>query len=718
MLRLIGWVVVGIWIAEFSMPAAAAPPVTKQVDQVDVYHGVSIADPYRWLEADVREAPEVAQWVEAQNAHTFAWLEQVPQRAAIKARLTKLWNFEKFSTPSQIAGRIFYEKNDGLQNQYVLYMQRSADAEPEVLIDPNTWSEDGTIALGDTSISQNGKYLAYAVQEAGSDWEVWRVMEVDSKKVLADELRWLKFSGPAWTADGRGFFYARFPEPAEGAAFQDLNLNQKVYYHRLGDAQADDVLVYERPDEPEWGFGCSVTEDGRYLVITVYLGTDDRCQVYYRDLLAPYAMPAAIVGNFDHEFSFIGNDGAVFYFLTDLDAPRKRIVSLNLHDLRDVPADQRQNNAALPWREILAQQADAVEGVGLVGNQFIVETLHDAQTQVNLYSLQGRHIRNVELPGIGSANGFSGRQTDTETYYSFSSYTHPPSIYRYNLLTGESELYRQAQVDFDPSQYEVTQVFCTSQDGTRVPMFIAHKRGIKLDGANPTLLYGYGGFAISLTPTFSISRLAWMEMGGVFALANIRGGGEYGEEWHKAATKLTKQKSYDDFIAAAEWLIEQKYTSPKKLAIQGGSNGGLLVGACMTQRPDLYGACLPSVGVMDMLRFHQFTAGRYWVDDFGSADDPAEFEAIRAYSPLHNIKPRTCYPPTLVTTADTDDRVIPGHSFKFTAALQAAQECDNPILIRIETRAGHGAGTPTSKIIDELTDEWSFLVRTLGMPGS
>ncbi len=696
-------------------PSSAAPPPSKQVEQVDVYHGVSISDPYRWLEADVREVPDVANWVEAQNQYTFRWLEQIPQRGAIKERLTKLWNYEKFSTPRKVAGRIFYQKNDGLQNQYVLYMQASETAEPEVLIDPNTWSEDGTVALGGLSYSPDGRYLAYAVKEAGSDWAVWRVMEIDTRKVLDDELRWIKFNSPAWTADGSGFFYARFPAPAAGEAFQSLNLNQQVYYHRIGRPQSSDTLVFSRPDEPEWGYGCSVTEDGRYLVISVYVGTDDRCRVFYRDLLEPYAMPAPLVANFDNEFSFIGNVGTVFYFLTDLDAPRKRVVSIDLRRLAEVPDDQRHNNAALPWEEIIPQQADAIDSIGIVGHQFIVETLHDALTQVHLYGLDGRLIRQIELPGIGSAGGFGGRQNDTETFYSFSSFTVPPSIYRYDLLTGESRLYRQAQVDFDPDKYEAKQVFFQSKDGTRVPMFLAHKKGITLDGSNPTLLYGYGGFSISLSPAFSISRVAWMEMGGVFALANLRGGGEYGEEWHKAGTKLTKQNTFDDFIGAAEWLIANQYTSPKKLAIQGGSNGGLLVGACLTQRPDLYGACLPSVGVMDMLRFHQFTAGRYWVDDYGSADNPEEFQALRAYSPLHNIKPGTCYPPTLVTTADTDDRVIPGHSFKFTAALQAAQSCDNPILIRIETRAGHGAGTPTSKIIEELADEWSFLVRTLGM---
>ena len=693
----------------------AQPPVTKQVEQVDVYHGTSVADPYRWLEDDVRESEGVAQWVESQNKHTFAWLELIPQRTQINERLTELWNFEKLSTPRKIAGRIFFEKNDGLQNQFVLYVKESDDAEPRVLIDPNAWSEDGTVALGSFTVSPDARHIAYSVQEAGSDWRIWRIMEIDTGRVLEDELRWIKFNSPAWTADGLGFFYARFPEPAKDTQFQDLNLNQKVYYHRLGESQSQDVLVFERPDEPEWGYGCSVSDDGRYLIISVYIGTDDRCRVFYRDLLAPYAMPAPLVSNFENEFSILGNDGTVLYFLTDLDAPRKRIVSLDLREFAAVPESERSDNTALPWQEVIPQQEDAVTDVRIVGNQLVVETLHHAQSQVKLYALNGTPVREVELPGIGSAGGFGGKQSDTETFYSFSSFTTPPSTYRYNLLTGESELYRQAEVDFDPDQFEVEQVFCESKDGTRVPVFLSYKKGLKLDSSNPTLLYGYGGFSISLTPRFSISRLAWMEMGGVFAQANLRGGGEYGEEWHKAGTKLNKQNVFDDFIAAAEWLIEHRYTQPKKLAIQGGSNGGLLVGACLTQRPDLYGACLPSVGVMDMLRYHRFTAGRYWVDDFGSADDPEEFQALLAYSPLHNIKPDVCYPPTLVTTADTDDRVVPGHSFKFTAALQAAQSCDNPILIRIETRAGHGAGTPTSKIIEEITDEWAFLVKVLGI---
>ncbi|MCA8999500.1 MAG: S9 family peptidase, partial [Planctomycetaceae bacterium] len=582
----------------------------------------------------------------------------------------------------------------------------------------NTWSEDGTVALAGTSFSDDGRYVTYGVQDGGSDWRVWKIMDIKTRTVLDEELNWIKFNTPAWTPDGEGFFYARFPEPEEGAEFQNLNLNHAVYYHRVGDPQSEDVLVYHRPEHPKWGYYCSVTEDGRYLIITVAVGTDDRYRVFYKDLKEPFAAPVSLIPNFDHEYSFIGNEGPVFFFKTDLDAPRKRVIAIDTRGVPatlDIPRDEEVPLPAPPHRELIPQQSEAMVDVSLVGNLFIVETLKDARTQISLYRLNGEFLRNIDFPGIGSASGFSGSRSDSETFYSFSSFDTPPSIFRYDLFTGESHLIRQADVDFNPHDYEVKQVFYESKDGTRVPMFLSYKKGIQLDGTNPTLLYGYGGFNIPLTPGFSISRLAWMEMGGVFAMANLRGGGEYGEVWHKAGTKLQKQNVFDDFIAAAEWLIENKYTTSKKLAIQGGSNGGLLVGACMTQRPDLYGACLPAVGVMDMLRFHQFTAGRYWVDDFGSADDPEEFKALLAYSPYHNVKEGTCYPPTMVTTADTDDRVVPGHSFKFAAAVQHAQECDSPILIRIESRAGHGAGTPTSKMIERISDEWAFLVKVLGV---
>jgi prolyl oligopeptidase len=677
-------------------------PVSKKIDHVDEMHGVKVPDPYRWLEDDVRESKDVAAWVEAENKVTFAYLESIPQRDAIKKRLTELWNYEKFSAPVKAGGRYFFSKNDGLQNQSVLYKQDTLDAEPTVLIDPNKWSKDGTVALGSTSFSDDGRYLAYSVADAGSDWNTWRILEVDTGRLLDDELKWVKFSGTAWTKDNLGFFYGRYDEPPAGAAFQKTNLNQKVYYHRVGTPQSQDALVYKRPDEPSWGFALRVTEDGRYLIITVWKGTNDKYRVLYKDLNQPYGMPIDLIDHFNDEYSFVGNDGPVFYFATDLEAPRKRVVAIDTRKPTDI-------------REIVPHGAETLVNAEIVANQFVLTYLQDAKTQVKLYSMDGKLIREVQFPGIGSANGFNGKRTDTETFYSFSSFATPPSIFRYDLLTGESKLLRRASVDFKSDDYEVKQIFYTSKDGTKVPMFITHKKGLKLDGSNPTLLYGYGGFSIPLTPSFAVTRVAWMEMGGVYAMANLRGGGEYGEDWHKAGIKLQKQNVFDDFIAAGEWLIKNKYTRSDKLAIQGGSNGGLLVGACMTQRPELFGACLPAVGVMDMLRFHKFTAGRFWVDDYGSADDPDEFKALVAYSPYHALKPGTEYPATLVTTADTDDRVVPGHSFKFAARLQEYHTGKAPVLIRVETRAGHGAGKPTAKLIEEVADQLAFLVKSLDM---
>ncbi len=679
-------------------------PETAKVDQVDDYHGTKVADPYRWLEDDVRESEKVADWVETQNKVTFGFLETIPKRKTIEKRLTELWDFEKFGSFFKAGGRYYYLHNTGLQNQYVLFVTDSLDNEPRVLIDPNTWSEDGTVALSGMSFSDDGRYMAYGIQDGGSDWRTWRVMEIDGGRLLDDELKWLKFTGTSWTKDGKGFFYSRYDEPKEGAEFQSLNHDQKVFYHQVGTSQADDVLVYQRPGNPDWGFQTEVTDDGRYLIITIWKGTDDKYRVVYKDLNEPYAMPVELITDFDNEYTFLGNDGPVLFFKTDLDAPKRRIIAV---DTRRPDPDA--------WRELVPEADNVLTGVGLVGNQFIAEYLQDARSQVKLFALDGRFISDLELPGIGSAGGFGGKQTDTETFYSFSSFAVPPSIYRFDLITRESTLLRRAKVDFVPEDYTTEQVFYTSKDGTGVPMFLTYKKGLKRDGSNPTLLYGYGGFNIALTPRFSISRLAWMEMGGLYAQANLRGGGEYGEKWHKAGTKLNKQNVFDDFIAAAEWLIDEKYTNREKLAIQGGSNGGLLVGACMTQRPDLFGACLPAVGVMDMLRFHKFTAGRFWVDDYGSADDPDEFKALYAYSPYHNLKDGTAYPPTLITTADTDDRVVPGHSFKFAARLQEAHNGDAPVLIRIETRAGHGSGKPTSMIIEELADQWAFLVKILGM---
>lgn len=679
-------------------------PKTKQVDQVDNYHGTMVADPYRWLEQSVRTNEEVADWVEAQNKVTFQFLHAITERDTIESRLRKLWNYEKYGVPFHVGGRYYFYKNDGLQNQSVLYVQESLEETPRVLIDPNTWSDDGTIALSSTAFSEDGRYLCYSVAEAGSDWKTWHVMEIASGLILADELKWSKFSGAAWTDDGRGFFYCRYPAPQEGERYQSLNLNQKVYYHRVGTSQEQDILAYARPDHPDWGFGIEVSHDGHYLIISIWKGTAPKNRVLYKDLREPYGMPVPLIDEFENDFSFLGNDGHVFYFRTDLNAPKGRIIAIDLQSPE--PAN---------YREIIPESEDVLEDVDLVGNLFICSYLHDAKSRVKLYSLDGQFIREVGLEGIGTARGFTGQRGDTTTFYSFSSFATPPSIYSYNLLTGDSTLLRRPKVDVDPDNFVVEQVFYQSKDGTQVPMFICYKKGIKKDGNNPTLLYGYGGFSISMTPGFSVSRLLWMEMGGVFAMPNIRGGGEYGEQWHLAGTKLNKQNVFDDFIAAAQWLIAHDYTNSDKLAIQGGSNGGLLVGAVMTQRPELFAAALPAVGVMDMLRFHLFTAGRFWVDDYGSAEDPEQFKALYAYSPLHNLEEGVDYPATLVTTADTDDRVVPGHSFKFIARLQAVHSGKDPVLIRIETRAGHGAGKPTEKIIEETADKWAFLVEILNM---
>ena len=708
-----GWILVTVAFVGGSLMTGGAGadeprivyPATKRIDHTDDYHGTKVLDPYRWLEDDVRKSPEVREWVEAENKVTNAFLQGIPERGRIQKRLTDLWNYEKFGAPSKVGGRYFFTKNDGLQNQSVLYVMESLDAKPRVLIDPNTWSKDGTIALQGTSVSHDGKYLAYGVSEAGSDWQTWKVMDIDSKKLLGDELKWVKFSSASWTTDGKGFFYSRYPETKKDDQFQSLNKNQHVMYHRIGTPQSDDVLVYKRPDQPEWGFAATATDDGRYLIIATWKGTDNRNRVTYRDLSEPLAAPVDLIDHFENDYSFIDNDGPIFYFRTDLKAPNGRIIAIDIR--KPDPAN---------WKEIVPEGKEKLEHANVVANMLIVSYLKDARSQIKLYSPDGAFIREIELPGIGTAGGFGGKRTDTETFYIFSSFNNPPTIFRLDLLAGKTTVLRRSKVKFDPEQYEVKQVFYTSKDGTRVPMFIAHKKGIKLDGNNPTLLYGYGGFNISLTPGFATSVVGWMEMGGVYASANLRGGGEYGKAWHKAGTKLKKQNVFDDFIAAAEYLIKEKYTRTPKLAIRGGSNGGLLVGAAMTQRPELFAAALPHVGVMDMLRFHKFTAGRFWVDDYGSADNPDEFKALLAYSPYHNLKPDTKYPATMVITADTDDRVVPGHSFKFAAMLQNCQVSGGPpVLARIETRAGHGAGKPTAKVIEELADEYAFLVKVLGM---
>jgi prolyl oligopeptidase len=675
-------------------------PSSRKADQVDDYHGTKVADPYRWLEDP--DSEETKAWVEEQNQITFSYLGEIPVREQIKQRLTQLWNYEKYGSPFKEGDRYFYFKNDGLQNQSVLYTLTSLDAEPTVLLDPNTLSEDGTIALSGLSITEDGKLMAYGLSTSGSDWIEWKVRDVEAGNDLSDHLKWVKFSGTSWTHDGEGFFYSRYDEPNEATKLEDINYYQKLYYHKLGTPQSADILIYHRPDQKEWMFGAGVTEDGRYLIISIDRGTDPKNLVFYKDLQTPDSPVVELISEFEANYSFIDNDGSVFWFRTDLDAPRGRVIAIDSNN----PA--REN-----WQEIIPQAAETLEGVGLLNNQFVADYLKDARSSIKIFNLDGSFIREVELPGIGSAGGFGGKRYDTETFYTFTSFTTPGTIYRYNMVSGESTLFRKPNVAFNPDEYETKQVFYSSKDGTQVPMFITHKKGLQLDGNNPTLLYGYGGFNVSLTPSFSVSRLVWMEMGGVYALPNLRGGGEYGEEWHQAGTKLNKQNVFDDFIAAAEWLINNKYTQPAKLAINGGSNGGLLVGACMTQRPDLFGAALPAVGVMDMLRFHKFTIGWAWCSDYGSPENLDEFKALYAYSPLHNLKPGTPYPATMITTADHDDRVVPAHSFKFAAALQEAHAGEKPVLIRIETKAGHGAGKPTTKIIEELADEWAFLVRSL-----
>ena len=700
-------VIAALAAALLTITASAATieyPKARRGDTVETYHGTKVADPYRWLEDDVRTSKEVADWVTAENKVTFDYLASIPEREAIRKQLTRVWNYEKYSVPFKRGERYFFNKNDGLQNQSVLYAVKRFGDTPQAVLDPNSWSKDGTVALSGLSISDDGKYAAYGIAEAGSDWVTWHVQDVDSGKQLADELKWVKFSGASWTKDDKGFFYSRFPQPEQGKTFQSLNRNQKIYYHRLGTPQSDDVVAYYRSDQPEWNHSGTVTEDGRYLVITTSKGTANRYQILVKDLRDPYAMPVTLVDQFENDYSFVGNDGPVLYFKTDWKAPKGRLISMDFRN------PERAN-----WKEILPESDATITDIDYVGHQFAVEYLRDAKSEVKLVGTDGKLARTVELDGIGSASGFGGRADDPETFYSFASFATPTSVYRYNVATGVKELLFRAKVAMNPDDFEVQQVFYTSKDGTKVPMFLSYRKGLKLNGNNPTLLYGYGGFNIPMTPGFSVSRLVWMQMGGVYAMANLRGGGEYGEAWHEAGIKLKKQNVFDDFIGAAEWLIKNKYTRREKLAIQGGSNGGLLIGAAITQRPELFGAALPAVGVMDMLRFNKFTAGRYWVDDYGSSDDAAEFKTLYAYSPYHNIRKGKSYPPTLITTADTDDRVVPGHSFKFAAAIQDAQAGPAPVLIRIETRAGHGGGKPTSKQIEETTDAWAFLVKSLGM---
>ena len=690
-----------------SKRGAFVYPPSKQEAVSDDYHGTRVADPYRWLEEP--DSADSRAWIEAQNQLTFGYLDEIKERAAIRARLTKLWNFERYGLPVREGGRVFFSKNDGLQNQSVLYVAESLTGEPRVLLDPNTLSADGTVALSGTAYSADGKRMAYGLSSAGSDWQEWRVRDVTTGKDLPDLIKWVKFSGAAWTKDGKGFFYSRYDEPGEKTALQAKNENQKLYYHRLGEPQAQDTLIFERKDKPKWGYNADVTDDGRYLVISVWEGSADKNALFMQDLKGGVGKGKVIelLPSFDGQYGFVDNEGPVFWMTTTTGAPRGRLIAV----------DTRKANAADPasWTTIVPEAAETLRGASMVGGRFFLNYLKDAHTQIVVFARDGKRVRELALPGLGTAGGFGGKKGAKDLFYAFTSYTTPSTIYRHDVATGESEVFRQPKVDFDPAQYETSQVFITSKDGTKVPMFVTHKKGLVKDGQNPTYLYGYGGFNVALTPSFSVADLTWMEMGGVHVVVNLRGGGEYGEAWHEAGTKLVKQNVFDDFIAAAEHLIADKVTSPSKLAIGGRSNGGLLVGAAITQRPELFAAALPGVGVMDMLRFHKFTIGWAWVSDYGSSEDPEQFKALRAYSPLHNLKAGSKYPATLVYTADHDDRVVPGHSFKFTAAMQAAQAADKPVLIRIDVKAGHGAGKPTTKVIEEWTDLWGFLVKNLDM---
>ncbi len=699
--------------SHFPPPMPTKYPASNPGDTVDTHFGVSVPDPYRWLEDDNSAA--TAEWVAAQNKVTEAFLANIPQRDAIKARLTRLWDYEKFGIPGKEGGRYFYSRNDGLQPQNVLYVADKLDAAPRVLLDPNTYRPDGTAALTSIALTDDGAFMAYGIADAGSDWETFRVRAVADGKDTADEIKWVKFSEASWTKDGKGFFYSRYDAPKQGDELSGVNRFQKLYYHAMGTTQEKDQLVYDRLDQPDWGFSGTVSEDGKFLFITSWQGTDRKNRFFYAPISGAVPARASVVEllpQLEAQYTPIGNVGPDLYFVTDLDAPRSRVIAINVN---------HPEKAA--WKTIVPQGEATLTGASLVGGHLIGQYLKDAASQVKVFDLAGKHVRDVDLPGIGTAAGFAGKQSDAETFYSFVSYTIPPTIYRYDVKTGTSTVFKQAKVDFDAAAYETKQVFYPSKDGTKVPMFITARKGLKLDGSNPTLLYGYGGFNIPVTPGFSPAVAVWLEMGGVYAVANIRGGGEYGEQWHKAGTKLQKQNVFDDFSAAGDWLVANKYTRPTRLAIQGGSNGGLLVGACMIQRPDLFGAALPIVGVMDMLRYQKFTIGWAWASDFGAAEDSKEmFEYLHNYSPYHALlgaKREARFPSTMVITADHDDRVVPAHSFKFAAALQAcatrqlAFDEKNPLLIRIETRAGHGAGKPTAKKIEEAADQWAFLTKTL-----
>ncbi len=685
---------------------------------MDVYHGKEVPDPYRWLE-DL-DSPQTAAWVEAQNKLTFGFLETLPQRAAFRERLTSLWNYARIGIPTKEGGRYFFSQNSGLQNQAVYYVQEKLGGEPRVLIDPNTLAQDGTVALTTARVSRDGKWVAYGTAAAGSDWNEFRVRSVDTGRDTADHVQWVKFSGLGWTKDNAGFFYSRYPTPkvdaGTGKTFSALE-HQRLYYHRLGTPQSEDRLMHEVAAEPKWFVRGAVTEDGRFVVIYIDRGSSSENLLRYIDLgdpLAPKldAPVVPLITEWDADYTFVGNDSATFYVLTNRGAPRKKLVAIDLA-----------NPAPANWKTLVPESKDVIESVEIIGGRFVVKAMRDASSRLSVFAKDGRPLGEIALPGIGSVVNVSGREDETEFFYNFTSFARPTTNFRHDVATNRGEIFQAPRVAFDPEDYETKQVFYTSKDGTRVPMFISHRKGLKPDGATPTILYGYGGFDVSLMPSFSVTMLTWMEAGGIYALPNIRGGGEYGKDWHHAGIKEKKQNVFDDFIAAAEWLAKNGYTSSEKLVLSGGSNGGLLVGAVINQRPDLARVAWPAVGVMDMLRFHKFTVGYAWTSDYGSSDEAEGFKYLSAYSPVHNVKPGANYPAVLVTTADHDDRVHPGHSFKYAAAMQAAARKDaesmreRPVMIRIETRAGHGAGKPTSKQIEEAADKLAFAAHFVGMKG-
>lgn len=681
-----------------------AYPTTRRAALVERHFGVEIVDPYRWLENDVRTDPQVRDWVSAQNAVTHAYLDRLPGRDILRARMQALYDHERHGVPRKAGNRYFYTRNSGLQNQSPLYVRDGLDGPERLLIDPNRFAADGATALAEWKPSEDGRYLLYAVQDGGTDWRTLRVMDVDSGRTLDDRVEWVKYSNLAWAHDGRGFFYSHFDPPAEGDRFQATNRNQRVSYHAIGTAQSADRTVYATPDRPRLNHSAEVSDDGRWLLIRSSEGTDERYELTLVPLHDGRWRPRRLVKGLENDWALIGNDGDRLYFRTDLAAPRGRIVTLDAGRPRRKPV------------EIVPQSGDTLSGASMIGNRIVLAYLADARTAALLVELDGRPVAPVPLPGIGTAAGFGGKAGDSETFFGFSSYTEPTVIYHYDTATNQARVWARPRVAFDPERFQTDQVFYPSKDGTLIPMFLVRRTDVAASGKpGPTLLYGYGGFNIPLTPGFSPTRLAWLEQGGTLAVANLRGGGEYGRAWHDAGRLANKQNVFDDFIAAAEYLRDKGVAGTGQIAIEGRSNGGLLVGAVVNQRPDLFAAALPAVGVMDMLRFDRFTAGRYWVDDYGHPDREEDFRNLLSYSPYHNIRDGRAYPAILVTTADTDDRVVPGHSFKYVAALQQAEIGDRPHLIRIETRAGHGSGKPTDKIIEEEADIYAFAAYWTGL---